>query len=79
MTQKEGLENMKKTLSLLLALTVVCSLAMLTFAQEKKGKGKESATASQTGKAHEKNAKKKGATEGKKKGQQGLAPGEKPQ
>jgi hypothetical protein len=65
---------MKKLLTLLLAFALAFSFTMPTFA--KKGeKNKESAVTT-GGKAHQKHAKKKGATKGKKQGQQGTSPAE---
>ncbi len=68
---------MKRLLTLFVALVVAGSLAMPVYAQKKGGK-KAAAATGEHGKAHEKHAKKKGATEGKKKGQQGTTPSEKP-
>jgi len=63
---------MKNLLTVLCTLAVALSLGMPAFA--KKGEKKETATTSQHSKAHHKHAKKKGATEGKKEGQQGQEP-----
>ena len=63
---------MKKLLIVLCTLAVALALGMPAFA--KKGEKKETATSSQQGKAHKKHAKKKGAAEGKKEGQQGQQP-----
>jgi hypothetical protein len=60
---------MKKKIALLIVIALCSSFALPLLAQGK-GKGKkESAQAGQTGQEHEKHAKKKGSTEGKKKGQ----------
>ena len=64
---------MKKLLTFLLTVAVAFSLTMPTLA--KKGEKKESSATSE-GKAHKKHAKKKGATKGKKEGQQGTSPAE---
>jgi hypothetical protein len=73
---------MKKLLTLLCTIAVAFALTLPVFAKAQgKGKGKahkEAATTSEHGQAHEKHAKKKGATEGKKKGQQGTNPSEAP-
>jgi hypothetical protein len=65
---------MKKTLCLLFTLTVALALAVPASAMHwplhKHGKSQ----AIENGKAHEKHAKKKGATKGKKEGQEGTAP-----
>lgn len=67
---------MKKILTLLFTLTVALSLAMPAsavrwpFHLHKHAKSE----ATENGKAHEQHAKKKGATEGKKKGQKGSSP-----
>lgn len=63
---------MKKLLTLLSVIAVACALSVPAFASQGKGKGKEEkkeATSAPHGKAHKEHAKKKGATEGKKKGQ----------
>ena len=65
---------LKKLLTLLFTFAVAFSLTTPTFA--KKGGKKESAATSKEGKAHKKHAKKKGATKGKKEGQQGTSPTE---
>ena len=61
---------MKKLLALLMVFAVALSLSAPTFAT--KEEKKEAATSE--GKSHKKHAKKKGATKGKKEGQQGTAP-----
>jgi len=64
---------MKKLLTLLFALAVACSLSTPTFATKDE---KKEAAAGSEGQAHKKHAKKKGATKGKKEGQQGTTPAE---
>lgn len=61
---------MKKLFTVLCTLAVACAMAMPVYAK-KGGKKSEESAASTTskGKAHTMHAKKKGATEGKKKGQ----------
>lgn len=70
---------MKKLLSLLCTIAVALALATPVFAKGQanpKGKAnKEAVTSTHRGKAHHMRAKKKGATEGKKKGQQATNPG----
>lgn len=68
---------MKKMVTLFCTLAVALSLsAPLLAARGRKDKDKkESAASTETGKAHEKHAKKKGATKGKKEGQEGSNPG----
>ena len=67
---------MKKLLTLLATVAVAVSLAMPVFAQKEGKKPKETASSSEYGQAHKKHAKKKGATEGKKEGQEGTTPGQ---
>jgi len=64
---------MKKLLTVLCTLAVAFSLAMPVFAKKHQAK-KETASTSEQGKAHQKHAKKKGATEGQKAGQQAQEP-----
>lgn len=59
---------MKKLFTLVAALAMATTLSMPAFAAKKNTK-KHHATAQTNGKAHSKHAKKKGATEGQKKGQ----------
>ncbi len=61
---------MKKLFTVLCTLAVACAMAMPVYAKkgEKKDQGAAAASTSK-GKAHTMHAKKKGATEGKKKGQ----------
>ena len=66
---------MKKLLALVFAVAVAFSLSTPTFAMKDEKEKKEGATTSE-GKEHKKHAKKKGATKGKKEGQQGTAPAE---
>ncbi len=69
---------MKKILTVLFTLTVALSLAMPAWAVRwplhlhKHAKSE----ATENGKAHEQHAKKKGATKGKKQGQEGATPGQ---
>ncbi len=62
---------MKRIVALLSALTIACALSVPAFAKKgSKGKKDEAASSSTNkGKAHKMHAKKKGATEGQKKGQ----------
>ncbi len=62
---------MKRFVTFLCALTVACALSAPAFAKKgSKSKKDEAAAASTTkGKSHKMHAKKKGATEGQKKGQ----------
>lgn len=64
---------MKKFLTVLFAISVATSLAMPVFAKKhhKKSKDTDTTLESTSGKAHKKHAKKKGATEGQKEGQEG--------
>jgi hypothetical protein len=69
---------MKKLFTLLATLAVAVSLAMPVYANGQE-KGKEAAApaaGSHHAKAHRMHAKKKGATKGKKEGQEGTAPAE---
>jgi hypothetical protein len=66
---------MKKLLTVLCTLAVAFSLTMPVLAAQ--GGQKEAATSSHHHKAHKKHTKKKGATEGQKKGQQGQEPAQK--
>ena len=67
---------MKKTLCLLFTLTVALLLAMpasaVRWPLHKHGKSE----ATEHGKSHQKHAKKKGATQGEKEGQEGTNPGQ---
>ncbi len=63
---------MKKVLSTLCILAVAFSLSAPAFAKQSKKSTQTSAT--ETGKAHMKHSKKKGATAGQKQGQLGTAP-----
>lgn len=65
---------MRKLVTLMATLAVAFALAIPASAKHNKSK-KESASTTETGNAHAKHAKKKGATEGKKKGQEGANPG----
>ncbi len=77
---KEGYIPMKKLLTLLATFAVAVSLAMPVYAKKgekgEKGGKKETASTTQHGKAHEKHAKKKGATKGEKEGQEETNPGQ---
>ena len=69
---------MKKLFTLLATLAVAVSLAMPVYAKGQE-KGKEAAApaaGAHHAKAHRMHAKKKGATKGKKEGQEGTAPAE---
>ena len=63
---------MKKFLTVLFAVAFSTTLAMPAFARKhhKKSKDTDSTMQSDSGKAHKKHAKKKGATEGQKEGQE---------
>jgi hypothetical protein len=67
---------MKKAFTLFCTLVVALALALPASAKKHNSKKGEKAEVSQTnGKAHKKHASKKGASKGKKEGQQGAAPG----
>jgi hypothetical protein len=68
-SQRRIEKTMKKVLTALCILAVAFTLSVPAFARHHK-KSKDTASTSETGKAHQKHAKKKGATEG----QQGTAP-----
>ncbi|MGA2630027.1 MAG: hypothetical protein ABSG54_07395 [Terriglobia bacterium] len=65
---------MKKVITTLSALAIAVSLSAPMFAKEHTKKSKEAAATTEQGKAHTKHSKKKGATEGKKDGQQATTP-----
>ncbi len=62
---------MRRFLTTLFALAVAASLSIPAFAKQK---SKDTSATTEQGQAHKKHAKKKGTTEGKKKGQEGTAP-----
>jgi hypothetical protein len=65
---------MKKVITTLSALAIAISLSAPMFAKEHAKKSKGAAATTEQGQAHTKHAKKKGATEGKKAGQQETTP-----
>jgi hypothetical protein len=65
---------MKKFTTLLFTLAIAFSLAVPVSAKWPHLRKKHTATTSEQSKSHEKHAKKKGATKGKKEGQQATAP-----
>ena len=65
---------MKKLVTLFFALAVALSLSVPVFAKNHEKKAKASTASTEQSQAHTKHAKKKGATEGKKEGQQGSTP-----
>ncbi len=67
---------MKKLLTLLFTAAVAISLSTPASAKWLHRKKKDTAESSESTKAHAKHAKKKGATEGTKAGQEGTNPGD---
>ena len=65
---------MRKIVTLLCAFVVALSLSVPVFAKHHEKHAKGAAASAEQGEAHAKHAKKKGATEGKKEGQQESAP-----
>lgn len=65
---------MKKLFALMCTLVVAFALSIPVFAKSHKSK-KESTSVTETSKAHVKHSKKKGATKGKKKGQESKTSG----
>jgi hypothetical protein len=65
---------MRKIVTLLCAFAVALSLSVPVFAKHHEKKAKAAAASTEQGQTHAKHAKKKGATEGKKEGQQETAP-----
>ena len=65
---------MKKLATMLFASAIALSLSMPVFAKKHEKKAPAATASTEQGQAHHKHAKKKGATEGKKEGQQETAP-----
>jgi flagellar biosynthesis/type III secretory pathway M-ring protein FliF/YscJ len=65
---------MKKLVTMFFALAVALSLSVPVFAKHHEKKAKAAAASAEQDQAHAKHAKQKGATEGKKEGQQETAP-----